>query len=230
MDLNDLVLQGSFAKAFEMTDFNNSRQIDDVKLKNEASKWFEMMQGVNLDSMTIQEFYLKQRAKLDGPPTKTSGSPNPSPGPNPNPNPGGGPNPNPGGGPNPFPKRGGEGQPNPMPNPKTGGGLNPFPRPGAEGQPNPAGVPKQGQGLAGTTWSGTETLQGYDQLSFQFKDGGQVIMIDKDGNTPGTWSRVGNSVTLRFDIITYNGTIQANRMQGNATNTRDRWTWTVMKQ
>jgi hypothetical protein len=251
MDLNDLVLQGSFAKAFDMTDLNNPRQIDDVKMKNEASKWFEMMQGVNLDSMTIQEFYLKQRAKLDGPPAKTPVSPNPNPGPNPspNPNPGGGPNPFPrpgsegqpnpmpnpktGGNPNPFPRPASEGQPNPMPNPKAGGNPNPFPRPASEGQPspnpNPAGGPKQGQGLAGTTWSGTETLQGYDQLSFQLNAGGQAIMTDKDGNTPGTWSQVGNSVTLGFDMVTYNGMIQGNRMQGNATNTKDRWNWTVLK-
>jgi hypothetical protein len=73
-------------------------------------------------------------------------------------------------------------------------------------------------------------LQGYDQLSLQFNAGGQAIMIDKDGNTPGSWSQVGNSVTLRFDIITYNGMIQGNRMQGTATNTRDRWNWTVLKQ
>jgi Protein of unknown function (DUF1570) len=180
MDLNDLVLQGAFAKAFDMTDLNNLRQIDDVKLKNEANKWFEMMQTVNLDLMVIQEFYAKQRAKLDAPPAKMTVNPNPGQTPNPGPNPNPFPNPNPGGTPKPLPRPGSEGQPNPMPNPNPGGTTKPLPRPGSEGQPNPmpnpkqgaqldsnpnpAGGPNLGQGLAGTTWSPTETLQGYDQF------------------------------------------------------------------
>src|SRR5262249_23039998 len=84
--------------------------------------------------------------------------------------------------------------------------------------------------LANSTWSGSETLRGYGKLDFQFAGGGQVTMIDKDGRTPGTFTQNGNSITMRFGIVTYTGNINGQSMSGTATNTKDTWNWTVTKQ
>ncbi len=105
MDLNDLVLQGSFAKAFDMTDARSARQIDEIKMKNMASYWFEMIQGANLEMMVVQDHYAKERARLDPASTR------PVVGTVPGVGPGGFPNPMPPIGPNPMPPIG----PNPMP-------------------------------------------------------------------------------------------------------------------
>jgi hypothetical protein len=52
--------------------------------------------------------------------------------------------------------------------------------------------------LAGSAWSAHEGLQGYGALVFRFSGGGTAHMTDTDGTTRGTWTRSGNSVTLKF--------------------------------
>jgi HEAT repeat protein len=115
-----------------------------------------------------------------------------------------------------------------------GGGPSKGPPTGGPPQGGPPkGGPPQGGGndLAGSSWSGTETLKGYGTLQFQFAGGGQVTMIDKDGRTPGTYTQNGVRVVLNFGAsISYSGTINGQTMSGQATNTRDSWTWSVTKQ
>ena len=94
---------------------------------------------------------------------------------------------------------------------------------GGPGQPNP-----NGGNLSGTSWSGNETLPGYDRLSFRFNQGGQAVMMDNDGNSQGSWNQTGTNVTLTFGDVVYSGTIQGNRIQGTARNGRgQQWNWSV---
>lgn len=116
------------------------------------------------------------------------------------------------------------------------GGGKGFPG-GGKGFPggqNPgANLPPQNNpnALAGSTWSGSETLAGYGRLAFAFQGNGQVTMDDKDGKTPGSYVQTGNSVTLTFQgTIRYTGTVSGRDMSGSATNGKDRWTWTVKRQ
>ena len=80
MDLNELVLEASFAKAFNMADSQDAGKVDNIKMQNMSASWFEMMQGVNLDPALIQSYYEKERAKLDpsdAPPPPPSEKPDP---------------------------------------------------------------------------------------------------------------------------------------------------------
>jgi hypothetical protein len=91
---------------------------------------------------------------------------------------------------------------------------------------------QQPAGLAGSAWSGHEGLQGYGALVFRFSAGGTAHMTDTDGTTRGTWTKSGNSVTLKFysDKVIYNGTISSGfRMRGTATNGKRTWNWWVLK-
>src|SRR5207248_1896204 len=67
MDLNDMILQGCFAKAFDMAETRDPRQIDSVKLKNLATAWIEEMDETNLRPAELQAFLLQLRAMQDGP-------------------------------------------------------------------------------------------------------------------------------------------------------------------
>ena len=84
LDLSSTVMQGSFAKAFDMVDPNNLQLIDDLKLKGRADAWFAMMDGANLDNASLQKFLQDERAKDDPTaspiiPVAVNPSPNPSP-------------------------------------------------------------------------------------------------------------------------------------------------------
>lgn len=111
-----------------------------------------------------------------------------------------------------------------------GGSPATPPMPGVPGgNPNDP-QPGAGGNLAGTTWSGSETLRGFGALTFQFNPGGQAVMIDAAGRTEGTWNQNGNNVTLTIaGTVTYTGTIQGNAMRGNATNGNNNWNWTVTR-
>jgi hypothetical protein len=244
MDLNDSVLQGCFAKAFDMTD---------NKQKKMARDWFLTVQRTNLHPIAMQGYFERRREKQDPPAKAVVVS-----------NPGGAPKT--GGIPGAYPSTGGT---IPRTYPPTGGTIpgtlppnggkipgtlppnggtipgtlppNGAAIPGALPPnggtipgtllPNGAAIPggNQGQGLAGTSWTGKENLQGYDRLTFQLNANGQAIMSDKDGNTRGTWSQVGNNITLRFGSVTYSGDLQGARLHGTATNGKDRWNWSVSK-
>ncbi|HZZ80146.1 MAG TPA: DUF1570 domain-containing protein [Gemmataceae bacterium] len=94
MDLSPSVLEGCFARAFNMADARNPQLLDDTKVKNMAANWLEMMEGKNLDNSNLQTFFEKERARQDAEKSLAS-TPNPGipgltplPGPGPNPNPG----------------------------------------------------------------------------------------------------------------------------------------------
>jgi HEAT repeat protein len=109
--------------------------------------------------------------------------------------------------------------------------LAPQKRGGGNLAGNP-GQPGQGQSnLAGTQWSGSETLQGFGELRFDFKAGGQVDMHDAAGQTGGRFVHNGQNVLLSFPgNIAYTGQINGNTMSGRATNGQKNWTWTVTRQ
>jgi hypothetical protein len=68
MDLSDLVVQGCFARAFEMTDNADPRRIDQAKLTSMANAWSAMMQETNLDGkdgIEVQSVLLDLRAKQE---------------------------------------------------------------------------------------------------------------------------------------------------------------------
>lgn len=96
----------------------------------------------------------------------------------------------------------------------------------------PVVTPQQppGSSLVGTEWSGTETLQGFAALTFQFKDQANVVMVDTQGSWPGTFVQEGSKVTLKFfnGEVWYDGTIVGKEMGGNAFNKKGaKWTWTT---
>ena len=83
--------------------------------------------------------------------------------------------------------------------------------------------------LVGSTWTGTETLAGYGDLTFRFLPDGQASMTDKDGDTAGTYKQDGNSVTLNFGkSISYTGAVQGTAMKGTATNGKKSWTFAMI--
>jgi S1-C subfamily serine protease len=122
-------------------------------------------------------------------------------------------------GPN-FPK-----QPNiPGPNFPNGPGMN------APDFGNFVPPANQTSNLRGTAWSGNETLAGYGKLTFQFITNRDVIMLDNDGSSRGSFIHTGNSVKLVFGGgVLYNGNVNGNTMSGSATNGQNNWTWNLNK-
>jgi hypothetical protein len=86
MDLSSGVMQGSFAKAFDMAVPGNALVIEDTKMKNMAQNWFDMMQGANLDNGNLQAFLEKERAKQNPTTAPVVVASNPNPGVNTPPN------------------------------------------------------------------------------------------------------------------------------------------------
>ena len=89
----------------------------------------------------------------------------------------------------------------------------------ALGGPAGAQQPSPG-GLAGTTWTGTENLAGFNQLTFDFRGDGSVLMIDAStpvrGAVRGSWSQAGLAVTLRFGDCEYRGNLAGRCLGGTA--------------
>jgi hypothetical protein len=90
--------------------------------------------------------------------------------------------------------------------------------------------PQPSSGLVGTDWTGSETLGGFGALTFQFRDQGKAIMIDTQGNWPGTFVQDAQEVTIKFfngDVI-YRGKITGKDMAGSAENKAGgKWTFKV---
>jgi len=78
-------------------------------------------------------------------------------------------------------------------------------------------------------WAGSESLEGFGRLSFQFHEGGRAVMHDAAGATEGSWSRNGNTITLRFanGRIVYTGELRGQSIIGEARNDRTSWTFSV---
>ena len=87
MDLNELVLQGAYAKAFDMTDRGDARQIDPIAKEREGNAWFELLReptSIFTETCAMQAYYEKKRSKIDDtgkppPNDPNSTSPQPSP-------------------------------------------------------------------------------------------------------------------------------------------------------
>jgi hypothetical protein len=95
-------------------------------------------------------------------------------------------------------------------------------------QPQPAGV----QNLVGTIWIGSENLGNYGRLEFRFQANGQVMMIDSDGSSMGTYTVQNNIVMLTFHQgkVSYAGNINGSTMSGKAGNTAGgAWTFSVSR-
>ena len=99
--------------------------------------------------------------------------------------------------------------------------------PGAGGPNNPAAP----VALAGTTWVGHETLQGYGRLEFRFVNENQVTMVDAKETVPGTYNRNGNQITMTFfgGEVVYIGVLAGQTMSGTASNPGKTWTWNVKR-
>jgi hypothetical protein len=97
--------------------------------------------------------------------------------------------------------------------------------------PGPAQAQKKSD-LAGSTWTGRETLVGYGALTFEFEDSGNVTMIDAKETVPGTYKRNGQSITLSFfgGQAIYSGRINGKTMSGTARNAARNWNWQVTKE
>jgi hypothetical protein len=80
--------------------------------------------------------------------------------------------------------------------------------------------------IAQSTWTGSETLQGYGKLTFQFRASGEAVMIDAQSTLAGSWAQHGNQVTIRFGDCIYQGTIQGQTLSGTGRITRNNVTWT----
>lgn len=74
--------------------------------------------------------------------------------------------------------------------------------------------------LAGTRWTGTETLKGYGILTFEFHPNGQATMIDTEGVSLGQWFQKGSEVTILFysGKVIYQGTVSGDSIAGSARN------------
>ena len=100
--------------------------------------------------------------------------------------------------------------------------------------PVPAPTNNPTSGLVNTTWIGTENLQDFGRLEFRFMADGKVLMIDAAGQTMGTFSQQGQTLTLTFGegnkTVTYQGNINGNTFAGNASNVNGGlWAFTVAK-
>jgi hypothetical protein len=85
--------------------------------------------------------------------------------------------------------------------------------------------------LAGSSFSGSETLSGYSNLTFDLNNGGSATMHDADGTVGGTWRQSGNQVTLTFynGNVVYTGTWNGNALSGSATNGQRTWSWSLSR-
>jgi hypothetical protein len=115
-----------------------------------------------------------------------------------------------------------------------------LPRPAApNNQPDSPSKPPRIPGepvpatLAGSSFSGSESLNGYGSLTFKFLDGQRVIMSDARETVQGRWEKAGgNTVYLYFynDKCIYRGSLTGNLLQGTARSPNAFWSWSVRLQ
>lgn len=82
----------------------------------------------------------------------------------------------------------------------------------------------QGVDLGGTVWVGTELGR---EVGFVFDANGTVAALD-DRLWGGTWETVGNTVVIRLTRpgrVTYVGTINGNKIVGQASQGGNTWTF-----
>ncbi len=90
--------------------------------------------------------------------------------------------------------------------------------------------------VAGTTWQGSENLEKFGFLKFNFRSDGTVVMTDAarhvNGDVYGKWSQSGSDVTIEFSNCRYQGKIENSVLKGTANFPQmgKRWTFSVSKQ
>jgi hypothetical protein len=87
--------------------------------------------------------------------------------------------------------------------------------------------------VRGTTWQGTENLEGFSNLTFEFHNDGKVVMRDAAGVVNGTYRQEGDMVTIMFKNCVYRGRIVGERLTGMAQTTAGApmsWDFTVNNQ
>ena len=83
--------------------------------------------------------------------------------------------------------------------------------------PVPAPAPEVNQSIsANGTWTGTENLAGFGNLTFVFQEGGKATMTDAKSTGNGSWTQTGRDVTIRFSNCVYTGQITGVVLQGTA--------------
>jgi transglutaminase-like putative cysteine protease len=94
-----------------------------------------------------------------------------------------------------------------------------------------AGAQSGPAGLGGSVWSGSESLDGYGALRFEFFAGGKVEMTDARDRVSGTYTQEGTRVRLAFfnGRVVYNGTVNGPQLAGSAGNGRTDWKWSVRR-
>jgi hypothetical protein len=91
-------------------------------------------------------------------------------------------------------------------------------------------VPVQIPSVANTTWKGTENLQGFGQISFQFMPNGKALMIDAKNTVPGSYVQAGDQVTIQLgQYATYKGNINGNLITGQGSSNGQVWGFSVNK-
>ena len=77
--------------------------------------------------------------------------------------------------------------------------------------------------LVGTQWSGSEDLEGFGKLTFQFQNDNKAIMIDTSGKSQGTYSVNGNEISILFNNgkVAYIGKISGKTLSGTAANSKE---------
>jgi hypothetical protein len=94
----------------------------------------------------------------------------------------------------------------------------------------PAPAPPRPAPLVGWTFSGSENLNGYGNLTFKFLDDRSVVIYDAKDTVQGRWERGGgNTVYLYFynDQCAYRGTVTGNTLSGTARSPNSVWSWST---
>jgi hypothetical protein len=100
-------------------------------------------------------------------------------------------------------------------NPLSGAAAAPAANGGPAPAATPAQAPAQQANLAGSTWTGSETLPGFGKLTFAFRAGGAATMIDAKGEAQGTWTQNASEVTINFQGCVYQGRINGQTLSGS---------------
>ena len=89
-----------------------------------------------------------------------------------------------------------------------------------------------GQKLEATAWAVTDSDGG--SYIFEFGRGGKLSFTSSSGTSGvGTWRQVGDTIRIEVnrEFVEYSGTIEGQRMEGQAKNKRGReWRWRGVKQ
>lgn len=66
------------------------------------------------------------------------------------------------------------------------------------------------------TWVGSETLAGFDKLTFELRADGKATMIDAQSTVKGAWTRDGDMIVITFANCVYTGQCDGKRLGGTA--------------